>query len=76
MSKQKLEYEDLSIQLPKQIMSFLRKTEDDPQDYIEHAVVDYVKMQLETMTPSILISRFDLAIVFYEFLEDDHYMTQ
>ena len=45
----KIEFEQVTIKLPKLIMEYLQKTEEDPIGWIESNIVHEVRAELEAM---------------------------
>lgn len=72
--KQKpIEYEQVTVKVPKLIMDYLRKTEDDPKVWLEETVVDSVRAELEGMTGKEWIEHFKLGPVFKEVLDETRF---
>ena len=73
-----IEYEQVSIKLPKAVMNLLRHTEsvtdDTPEQDIEYAVVESVRSRLESglflPTPKILTNQYNLNPVFEAILDN------
>lgn len=68
-----VEYEQVTVKVPKLIMDFLRKTEGDPVESIEFTIVDGVRADIEGMTSEAWAEVFSLNKVFYEVLGDQNY---
>ena len=60
-----LEYEEITVKLPKQVLKYIRAVEDDDAaEYITGVVCERIKADLETGISEALIARFSLAEVF------------
>jgi len=65
MSKQEtIEFESVTVKVPKAIMKYLRKIHGDPVEWIEYRIVDGVSADLDAMDGKILGELFDLGPVF------------
>ena len=72
-----LEFEQVTIKVPKLIMDFLRQTDVDnkgPADWIETKVVEAVQSYLEAVEPPELRDWFKLGPVFKKILGNDECM--
>jgi hypothetical protein len=63
-----IEYETITVKVPKLIMDFLRKTEEDPIKTIESNIVDDIRSQLEAWEAKEWIQFSGLRPVFVEVL--------
>ena len=70
---EKIEYEQVTIRVPRLVMEFLRKTEGDAAEWIEYTVCDIARAQLEGMTPEEWIQQFNLGPVFKTVLADNRF---
>jgi hypothetical protein len=61
---EKIEFEQVTIKVPRLVLDFLRKTEDDAVEWIEYTVVDNVRAEIEGMTWEEWASLFNLEPVF------------
>ena len=72
-----IEYETVTLRIPKKIMDFLRSMEkpwnQTPTEYLEYQLIDEVRADLEAATGEEFIAWFDLATVFYQVLGDKRY---
>ena len=75
--KNPIEYESVTVKVPKQVMDLLRyaqpTTGDTPEEDIEYGIVEGVRSRLEAgmfSTPKDLADQFNLNPVFEEILED------
>jgi hypothetical protein len=73
----KIEFEDVTLRLPKKLMDFLRKTPErhDPNaiSYLEYLVVDNIRAELEAITGTEIIEWYGLKPVFYAILKDERF---
>jgi hypothetical protein len=65
-----IEYENVTIKVPKLIMDFLRKTEDNPINWLEYTIVENVSAEIESMRPQRWADLFQLTPVFKKILGD------
>jgi hypothetical protein len=72
----KIEYEQVSLRIPKAIMDYLRKTEDNPVQALEYDIVDLLRGQVEGMSGKEWADLFHLSSVFYAVLGDERYKPQ
>ena len=73
---QSIQYEQVTVKVPKPIMEFLRKTDCDnvgPESWIESAIVEDVRSYLEFVEAKELADWFKLSPVFVEVLGDKNY---
>lgn len=71
-----IEFEQVTIRLPKPIMAFLRQTDCDnqgPENWIEYVVVDAVNAYLDDVEPREMIDWFKLGPTFHSILGDKNY---
>lgn len=68
-----VEFEQVTVKVPRLVMEFLRKTEGNAVEWIEYTVVDVARAQLEGMTPEEWIEQFKLGHVFKTVLDDDRF---
>jgi hypothetical protein len=74
--KTEIEYEIVSLRVPKQIMDVLRKLPaypPNPVEWLEYAVVDMVRADLEAASGEELINWFDLGPIFKAVLHDKRF---
>ena len=71
-----VEFEEVTVKIPKRIMDFFRKTEKDLVAWLEYTVVDMVRVELDGMTAQGWVMCFNLAPVFYTVLEDERYVQR
>lgn len=75
---EKIEYETITIEVPKQVMELLRFSESmgkmTPKEWIEYSVVETVRSGLDANmflpSPAALAEKFNLNPVFKEILND------
>lgn len=71
-----IEFEQVTIKVPKPIMEFLRKTDCDnigPEAWIEETIVDSVRAYFDAVEAEELVDWFKLGPVFYEVLGDKNF---
>ena len=66
-------YEEVTLNIPKVVMDFLRKTEKNPIGDMEYRLVDNVRLQIEGMGPEEWARLFQLKTIFAEFLGEERY---
>lgn len=70
MGKQKMEFEDVTIRMPKAIMEFLRSMEKvhrtSASEIIVHDLIALIQAEIEDMTGKDLIELWNLSQVFNE----------
>jgi hypothetical protein len=75
-----IEYEQVTVRLPKQVMAFLRfqAGEEDVlvEEKIEQAVLADVRAEMEGLNGEELIAALGMDRIFYETLDDEHYNPQ
>ena len=71
MSQQQIELEEVTIKVPKLVLDFLRKTEEDSVRWIEYTIVDNVRAEVEGMFPDDWMKLFNLDTVFDAVLKED-----
>ena len=71
MPQQQIELEEVTIKVPKLVLDFLRKTEEDPVRWIEYTIVDNVRAEVEGMFPDDWMKLFNLDTVFDAVLKED-----
>jgi len=73
----KIEYESVTLKIPKAIMKLLRDSEKSLEEtaieYLEHSLVDMVRADIETqdcfvLTPRQVVERYNLDPVFKEII--------
>jgi hypothetical protein len=82
-AKTKIEYEQVTVKVPKLVMDFLRATHKDRNftetntiAALEYAITDHVRAQMESMSGLEYIDLFDLKPVFYKVLNDDRFKPE
>ncbi|MGA2309506.1 MAG: hypothetical protein ABSG57_08165 [Candidatus Bathyarchaeia archaeon] len=72
-----VEYETVTLRMPRKIMDFLRKTPEahDPNaiKYLEYLVVDNIRAEVEATTGIEIMDWFGLKSVFYAILGDERF---
>jgi len=58
--KEQIAFEEITINVPKKILSFITRMYGDPKKYLEYHAVDWVRADIESTTPKFLIEIFDL----------------
>jgi len=76
--KQKeIEYEQVTIKVPKPVMAFLRfqaaQQEMQIEEHIEYQVLDSVRVEMEGFEGEELIGALGVGPIFYEVLSDERY---
>jgi hypothetical protein len=78
-----IEYESVTVKVPKLVMDFLRATHKDRNftetntiAALEYAIVDHVRAEMEGMPGIEYIDLFDLKPVFYKVLDDDRFKPE
>jgi hypothetical protein len=69
-------FETLTVKVPKLVMDFIRKIEDDPIKYIEFSTVDSVRADIESMKGEEWAEFFHLQPIFAEILNDSRYKKE
>jgi hypothetical protein len=73
----KMEYEAVTIKVPKRIMAFLRfqagQQNIQVEEQIELDLLDNVRGEMEAMNGEELISMLEVGQIFYDILGDEHY---
>lgn len=70
MSKEEIEYEEVTIRVPKRVMDYLRRIYGDAVEHLEYHVVDHVRADLDAMSGRELVGLFGLETVFQTVLGD------
>jgi hypothetical protein len=72
MAKEQIETEQVTIQLPKKLMDFLRAHFKDPaKEYIQYSVIDSIRADINTDNVFLdsIIKKYDLDPSLKEFVE-------
>lgn len=76
----KIEYEPVTIKVPKPIMAFLQfqagQSDMSTEELIEYDLLDSVRGEMENFSGEELITMLNLGHIFYEILGDEHYKPQ
>lgn len=64
----KVEFQEVKLQLPKSVIDYLQRMYGDPKHWLEHYVVDWIRIDVETKTEEELVELFNLAPAFREVL--------
>jgi hypothetical protein len=75
-TKTEIEFETVTVKVPKIVMDFLRKTEENATEWIESTVVENVAAEIEGMKPQEWADLFSLTPVFKEVLGNAYYQLQ
>lgn len=74
-----IEYETVTLQIPKKLMDFLRRTPggygSSPVAYLEYSIVDMIRADLEGATGEQFIEWNDLGPVFHAILKDKRFVS-
>ena len=70
MSKEKIEFEQVTLKVPKAVMEYLRRIYGDPVKWLEYEAVDQVRADLDAMSGRNLADIFGLEPVFETVLEE------
>jgi hypothetical protein len=72
-----IEFEQVTIKVPKRIMAYLRfmagQRDVQVEEEIEYDLLDNVRCEMEGMDGEQLISTLEVGQIFYKFLDDQHY---
>jgi len=68
--KEQIEFEEITIKLPKKIIDFITRMYGDVKEYLEYHAVDWVRADIECQTPKFLVEHFDLDDTFKAVLGD------
>ncbi|MGD0071877.1 MAG: hypothetical protein ABSB71_10000 [Candidatus Bathyarchaeia archaeon] len=72
-----IEYEQVTIKVPKRIMAFLRfaagRRDVQVEEEIEYDLLDNVRAEMEGLNGEELISMLELGQIFYDILGDERY---
>jgi hypothetical protein len=75
--KVEIEFEEITLRIPKKLMEFLRKTPGgygpSPVAYLEHSIVDVIRSDLEALSGEEIIEWNGLGPVFREILKDERF---
>ena len=75
--KKPIKYEEVTIKVPKEIMSFLRfsaeQNKTSLKEEIENDVLGQVRAEMEAMDGQELIAWLGVGHLFYDLLGDEHY---
>jgi hypothetical protein len=79
--KKAIEYEQITIEVPKPVMAFLRfqtKQEDfeSVEKLIEYDLLDNIRAEFEGKNGKQLIALFDIGNIFWEVLGDEQYKPE
>jgi hypothetical protein len=73
----KIEYETVTLNIPKKLMDWLRSMEKAEGktviQQLEYDIVDHQRANIEALTGQELIELFELAPIFYELLKDERF---
>ena len=69
----KIEFESVTVKVPKLVMDYLRKTEDNPVEALEFTIVDHVRAEIEGMRSDEWADVFNLKTIFADVLGDKRY---
>ena len=73
----KIEYETVTLKIPKKLMDWLRSMEKaegkTTEQQLEYDIVDHQSANIEALTGQELIEIFELAPIFYELLKDERF---
>jgi len=58
--KEQIEFEEVTIKIPKKILSFITRMYGDAKEYLEFHAVDWVRADIECQTPKFLVEHFKL----------------
>ena len=73
---QSIEYESVTVKVPKIVMDFYRKIESNPIEALEYSIVDSARAQIEGMEGEEWIEIFGLKSVFHELLGDPRFKSE
>ena len=74
---EKIEYETITLKVPKPVMDFYRKTETNPIETLEYSIVDSTRSYIEAIDPAeVMVNLFGLSTVFVEILGDERYKEE
>lgn len=73
---EKIEYETITVKVPKVVMDFLRKTQDNTTEALEYAIVDHTRAEMESMPGTEYIGVLGLKPVFYAVLGDQRFKSE
>jgi hypothetical protein len=72
-----IEYEQVTIKVPKRIMAYLRfmagRRDVQVEEEIEYDLIDNVRAEMEGMNGEELISTLEVGQIFYAILDDERY---
>lgn len=71
--KSEIEFESVTVKVPKPVMEFLRKTESDPIEALEYTIVESTRSYIDAIDPDVVVNLFGLNTVFAEVLGDKRY---
>ena len=73
----KIEYETVTLNIPKKLMDWLRSMEKAEGktaiQQLEYEIVEHLRANIEALTGQELIELFELAPIFYELLKDERF---
>lgn len=67
--KEKIEYESVTVKVPKRIMRFLKAFYGDPEEWLEYRIVEVINSRIDAIDKDHVIDCFNLGPVFENILE-------
>jgi hypothetical protein len=70
MSEKKIEFEEITVKVPKEVLRFIKAFHGDLVEWLEYHIVDLVNAQIDGMNKEQIIESFNLEEVFKTILEE------